>query len=141
MEKLCASYIFAKMKPYVHNPQVFRNHFGTGDTVFQGARRQRGHGAVAKFAVPLISSGIKKASPFIKKLASQSVKRLLPGVPFAQQIADTAVNKITNTLSSKPMIEKVVGSAENRASKLFKKKKRRKPNTSIKQQKKRNIFY
>ena len=57
LERLCASYTLGKMKPYIHNPQVYRNHFGSGDTVFQGARRQRGYGAVKRFAVPLISKG------------------------------------------------------------------------------------
>ena len=141
LEKLCASYISDKMKPYIHNPQAFRNHFGSGDTVFRGARRQRGHGAVAKFAVPLISSGIQKAKPLIKKLARHTVKRLLPRVPFAQQIADSAVDNVTNKLTSKPMIEKVVGSAEKRGAQLFSKRKPRKPSKRVKVQKRNNVFY
>ena len=45
------------MKPYIHNPQVYRNHFGSGDTVFQGARRQRGYGVVKRFQTEEQDSG------------------------------------------------------------------------------------
>ena len=127
------------MKPYIHNPQVFRNHFGTGDTVFRGARRQRGHGAIAKFAVPIISSGVKKVKPFIKKLARQSVKRLLPGVPA--NIADRAINNVTDKLSSKSMVSKVISSAERAGAQLFKKTSTRKPVKRIKTKKRNNVFY
>ena len=129
------------MRPYIHNPQVYREHFGSGDTVFRGARRQKGHGAVTKFAVPLIASGIKKASPHVRKLAAKAVHKILPNNYFAQQIANQAVNKITNTLSSKPMIEKVVGSVERRGQQLFKKKKRGKSAKTAGNQKGKNIFY
>ena len=129
------------MKPYIHNPQVYREHFGSGDTVFRGARRQKGHEAVTKFAVPLITSGIKKASPHIRKLATKAVHKILPNNYFAQQIANQAVNKITNTLSSKPMIEKVVRSVERRGQQLFKKKKRGKSVKTAGNQKGKNIFY
>ena len=129
------------MRPYIHNPQVYREHFGNGDTVFRGARRQRGHGAVTKFAVPLITSGIKKASPHLRKLAGKAVQKILPNNMFAQHIANQAVNKITNTLSSKPLIEKVVGSVESRGQQLFKKKKRSKALKTAGNQKGKNIFY
>ena len=129
------------MKAYVHDPQAFRNHFGAGDTVFQGARRQRGHGAITKFAVPLVSSGIKKASPFLKSFARKTVKTVLPNNAFAQHIADAAVDKVTKTLSSKPMIEKVVGSVEKQGQKLFKKKKRSKPRSRPSKTPKNNVFY
>jgi hypothetical protein len=129
------------MKPYIHNPQVFREHFGRGDTVFRGARRQKGHGAITKFAVPLVSSGIKKASPFLKSFARKAVQKIAPNNPFAQQIANSAVEKVTKTLSSRPMIEKVIGSVKRRGQQLFKRTKRRKPHKSTKNQKGKNIFY
>ena len=127
------------MEPYIHNPQIFRNHFGSGDSVFRGARRQRGHGAIAKFAVPLISSGVKKVKPFIKKLARQSVKRLLPGLP--ENIADSAIDNVTNKLSSRSMVSKVISSAERRGAQLFKKKQMHKPIKRLKNKKRNNVFY
>ena len=141
MGKLCASFISNKMKPYIHNPQVYREHFGSGDTVFRGARRQKGHGAVTKFAVPLITSGIKKASPHIRKLASKAVHKILPNNYFAQQIANQAVNKLQILYHLRLMIEKVVGSVERRGQQLFKKKKRGKSVKTAVNQKGKNIFY
>lgn len=129
------------MKPYVHNPQSFREHFGRGDAVFQGASRQRGHGAITKFAVPLVSSGIKKANPFLKKIAGKTIKKMFPNVPFAQTIANKAVDKLTHKLSSKPMIEKVVGSVERKGSRLFKKRKSSNASRRSKTSDKNNIFY
>ena len=110
------------MKPYIHNPQVYRNHFGSGDTVFQGARRQRG--AVKRFAVPLILKGIKFAAPFVKKVARQAVRRVAPNSQWAQQLSDMAIDKLTQKMSSRPMIEQVVGVGEKKAKNLFKKRKR-----------------
>ena len=103
------------MKPYIHNPQVYRNHFGSGDTVFQGARRQRGYGAVKRFAVPLISKGIKFAAPFVKKIARHAVGKVAPNSQWAQQLSDMAIDKLTQKLSSQPMIEQVVGVGEKKA--------------------------
>ena len=88
------------MKPYIHNPQVYRNHFGSGDTVFQGARRQRGYGAVKRFAVPLISKGIKFAAPFVKKIARHAVGKVAPNSQWAQQLSDMAIDKLNPKLSS-----------------------------------------
>ena len=127
------------MKPYIHNPQVFRNHYGSGDTVFRGARRQRGHGALTKFAVPLISSGVQKAKPFIKKLARQTVRKLLPGVP--ENIADSAVDNVTKKLSSRSMVQKVLSSAEKRGMQLFKKKKQKKSVKRVSNKKSNNVLY
>ena len=129
------------MKPYIHNPQVYRNHFGSGDTVFQGARRQRGYGAVKRFAVPLISKGIKFAAPFVKKVARQAVRRVAPNSQWAQQLSDMAIDKLTQKLSSKPMIEQVVGISEKKAKNLFKKRKRPISTSRPAKRKKDNVFY
>ena len=129
------------MKPYIHNPQVYRNHFGSGDTVFQGARRQRGYGAVKRFAVPLISKGIKFAAPFVKKVARQAVRKVAPNSQWAQQLSDMAIDKLTQKLSSKPMIEQVVGVGEKKAKNLFKKRKRPISISRPAKRKKDNVFY
>ena len=129
------------MKPYIHNPQVYRNHFGSGDTVFQGARRQRGYGAVKRFAVPLLSKGIKAAAPFVKKFARKAIGKIVPNSPFAQQLSDMAIDKLAQKLSSGPLIEKVVGVGEKKAKHLFKKRKRPVSLSRPAKRKKDNIFY
>lgn len=109
--------------------------------MFQGVRRQRGHGAITKFAVPLISSGIKKATPFLKSVAKRTVKKFLPNNPFARYIANKAVDKVTQKLSSKPLIAKAVGSVERKGQRLFKRKKRTKRTIPNLNQTGKNIFY
>ena len=129
------------MKPYIHNPQAYRNHFGQGDTVFQGARRQRGYGAIKRFAIPLISAGIKKAAPLLKTFARKAVGRVAPNSEFAQQLSDMAIDKLTQKLSSKQMIEQVVDKAGNKTKNLFKKRKRPMSLSRPTKRKKENVFY
>lgn len=129
------------MKPYIHNPQVYRNHFGRGDTVFQGARRQRGYGAVKRFAVPLISKGIKFAAPFVKTFARKAIGKIAPNSQWAQQISDMAIDKLTKKISSGPLIEQVVGVGEKKVKYLFKKRKRPIAVSRPAKRKKENIFY
>ena len=66
--------------------------------MFQGARRQRGYGAVKRFAVPLISKGIKFAAPFVKKIARHAVGKVAPNSQWAQQLSDMAIDKLTQKL-------------------------------------------
>ena len=129
------------MKPYIHNPQVYRHHFGSGDTVFQGARRQRGYGAIKRFAVPLISKGIKFAAPFVKTVARKAIGKFAPNSQWAQQMSDMAIDKLTNKISSGPLIEKVIAVGQKKAKNLFKKRKRTISVTRPTKRKKENVFY
>lgn len=117
------------MKPYIHNPQMYRQHFGCGDTVFQGARRQRGHGAISRIAIPLLKSGLKTATPFLKSIAKNAVKRYIPN-PVAQNLANFAVDTVADTITSKTKKKKV-----------FKKAKRHLPVKRLKKRVKNNVFY
>lgn len=128
-EKLYASYTSSKMKAYIHNPQKYRQHFGCGDTVFQGARRQRGHGAISRVAIPLLKSGLKTAAPFLTKLAKGAVKRYIPN-PVAQNLANMAVDTVANTINS-----------HSKKKKVLKKRKRHLPVKRHKKRVKNNVFY
>lgn len=93
------------MKPYVHNPAHFRDHFaGKGLPAFQGARMQRGHGIwtnkLKRFAVPLLKAGAKAATPYIakavRKVASTAAERVFPGNPAMQQLVGRVAGNVTN---------------------------------------------
>ena len=108
------------MKPYVHNPALFRNHFaGKGLPAFRGARMQRGRGALSKklkrFAVPLLKAGAKAATPYIAKavnrVASTAAQRIFPGSPAMRQlvgrVAENATNQAIKTVSSRNGLPRV----------------------------------
>ena len=92
-------------------------------------------------SVPLISKGIKFAAPFVKKVARQAVRRVAPNSQWAQKLSDMAIDKLTQKLSSKPIIEQVVGVSEKKAKNLFKKRKRPISISRPAKRKKNNIFY
>ena len=72
------------MKPYIHNPTVYRQHYqnqvGRALPAFKGSRIQHGHGlgsflgGLARKALPLLASGVKMAAPHLKRAAKNIAK-------------------------------------------------------------------
>lgn len=98
------------MKPYIHNPTLFRTHFsGRGLPAFQGARMQRGRGVLSKklkrFTVPLLKAGAKAATPYIAKaagkVATTAAQRFFPGSPAMQKLVGKAATNATNHIIKK----------------------------------------
>ena len=65
------------MKKYIHNPNIYRDHFQHGSALpgFRGTRMHRGDGIgaflgkLARKAIPLLISGAKLAKPHVIKAA------------------------------------------------------------------------
>lgn len=98
------------MKRYVHNPDLFRDHFvGQGLDVFKGARMQRGGGnfmgKFKRFAVPLLLAGARAAAPQISNLAktvtSAAAQRVFPNSPAFQNFAGKLASNVTNQVLKK----------------------------------------
>lgn len=112
------------MKPYIHNPAVFRAHFsGQGLPAFKGARMQRGRGWVSKlkrYAVPLLIAGAQAAAPHVSKavskVATSAAGQMFPNNPMMQQLAGNIAGQLTN---------RVIGKAAGRATAVKKQKKRK----------------
>lgn len=93
------------MKRYIHNPTLFQEHFaGQGLPAFKGQRMQRGRGRwfnkLRRYAVPLLKTGLKAASPHISKAASNAASNLaqqvLPNSPVVQRVASDLTGRLTN---------------------------------------------
>ena len=94
------------MRPYVHNPKLFRDHFaGKGLPAFKGSRMQRGYGLTKKlkrFTVPLLMAGVKAAAPHVSKAAGQAasvaIQKAFPNNPgmqrFVGKVATGAANRV-----------------------------------------------
>lgn len=104
------------MKPYVHNPQLFRAHFvGQGLPSYSGARMQRGYGLsmgkLKRFAVPLLMQGVKAAAPHISKVTKSAttaaVRKIFPNSPTAQRVAGNIVGKLTDHVVGRVVKKKV----------------------------------
>ena len=130
------------MKRYVHNPELFRHHFtGQGLPAFKGKRLQRGRGALSKklkrYAVPILSAGIKAAAPHVsktaKQLAAQAARQAFGNNPAMQNIAsnvtghiiDKAINKIGGKKNkrksqSKPRVSRKLKSQATTQQNVFK---------------------
>lgn len=137
------------MKPYVHNPALFRKHFsGQGLPGFKGARIQRGGSlagmaasALSRYAVPLLMAGATAAAPRIGKavgkLAEGAAGRVLPNNPAMQrmvgQVASRAATRVTNK-TAKAVSSRVRKSKRRNSSKV---QKGRKTKTSRRQSLKR----
>lgn len=116
------------MKPYIHNPALFRAHFsGQGLPAFKGTRVHRGRGWVSKlkrYAVPLLAAGVQAAAPHVSKaarnVASHVARSAFSNNPAMQQIvghvagqvADAAMGKVTKVALKKS--RKRVGSSRAR---------------------------
>ena len=91
------------MKPYIHNPNVYRHHFqnqvGRALPGFKGARTQRGHGlgslfgALARKAIPLLSAGAKLVAPHLK----HAVKGIAKDV--TGKVAQEATTRLIGAMS------------------------------------------
>lgn len=95
------------MKPYIHNPNIYRHHYrsqvGTGLPGFSGNRMHRiqyGEGlgsilsSLARKAIPILASGVKLAAPHVK----HALKGIAKDV--THEVTQKAANKFFNT--SKP---------------------------------------
>ena len=95
------------MKAYVHNPEIFRQHFkhqvGSGG-FFRGKRMHRGDGLglllgkLARSAIPLLKAGVKAVTPHAKRAAKAAFKEVAPhlkkaGEDAVQSLAAKAVQK------------------------------------------------
>lgn len=118
------------MKPYVHDPALFRRHFsGQGLPGFKGKRLQRGGSlgglaatALTRYAVPLLMAGATAAAPQIGKavghLAQSAARRILPNNKAMQQVAAKAATRAANHATTKAL-----GAARKQATKTKKKHK------------------
>ncbi len=106
------------MKPYVHNPVVFRKHFaGQGLPAFKGTRIQHGYGSwitkLKRFAVPLLMAGATAAAPHISKVAQKvaqsAAQRIFPNNPAMQRVVGNIAGKVT-----KRAVKKVAGTIKKR---------------------------
>ena len=89
------------MKKYIHNPNIYRHHFQSGNALpgFHGRRmhRQQGDGIgaflgkLARKAIPLLISGAKLAKPHVIKAAKH----------IAEDVGKSVVGKIIGTKSNK----------------------------------------
>lgn len=116
------------MRPYVHNPAVFRAHFaGRGLPAFQGARYQRGHGRIGKIVkkvgravIPLFKAGVGAVAPHVKgavkTVATGAMQHAFPHSPAMQNWVGNTVGNIAGGVAGK--ISRSVGN---------KKRKKRKP--------------
>jgi len=94
------------MKPYIHNPALFHNHFaGQGLPSFKGTRIQRGYGWAGKlkrYAVPILRAGAAAAAPHVSKvvrnITQSAVQRAFPGNPIMQSVASNVTGNLTNRL-------------------------------------------
>lgn len=98
------------MKPYTHNPKLFRDHFvGQGLPAFKGARMQRGHGSwiskLKRFAVPLLMAGATAAAPHVskavQKVATNAVRHVFPSNPAMQMVVGQAAGRVANGVVGK----------------------------------------
>ncbi len=106
------------MRPYIHNPAVFRAHFtGQGLPAFKGQRLQRGNGSwttkLKRVAVPLLMAGASAVAPHLKKAAKRAVtsatQRVFPNNPAMQRVvgsvaaraADHAIGKLTGAIKKR----------------------------------------
>ena len=77
------------MRPYVHNPDIFRKHYiGRALPAFQGQRMQYGaspFNLIKRIAASFIYQGIKFAAPHLAgsagKLAQMAIKKVFPKQP------------------------------------------------------------
>ena len=97
------------MKPYVHDPKVFRDHFiGQGLPAFKGKRVQRGHGIITsklkRYAVPLLMAGVRAAAPHMSnvasRVASSAMKSVFPNNPAMQQLVGSVASNVTDRVLS-----------------------------------------
>ena len=112
------------MRPYVHNPNVFRNHFGQGLPGFKGTRIQRGHGLSTKlkrFAVPLLLAGAKAAGPHlenvVRSVAKGAVRRVFPGNPAMERIAGNLASHVTSCVLKGSISKRKTGTRVRRPTK------------------------
>ncbi len=106
------------MRPYIHNPAVFRAHFtGQGLPAFKGKRLQRGNGSwitkLKRVAVPLLMAGASAVAPHLKEAAQRAVtsatQRIFPNNPAMQRVvgkvagrvADHAFGKLTGVIKKR----------------------------------------
>ena len=121
------------MRPYVHNPAVFRAHFiGQGLPSFQGARYQRGHGRVGKFVkkvgrvvVPLLKVGVGTVAPHVqgavKTVATGAMQHAFPHNPAMHDRVGNTVSNIAGEV-----VDKVLNSKGNKKRQKHKPAARRK---------------
>ena len=89
------------MKPYIHNPNIYRHHFQRGSALpgFRGTRMHRQYGdgiasffgKLARKAIPLLISGAKLAKPHVMKAAKN----------IAEDVGKRVVGKIVGPKTHK----------------------------------------
>ena len=114
------------MRPYVHDPKLFRDHFiGQGLPAFKGRRVQRGYGVftskLKRYAVPLLMAGVRAAAPHMSnaasRIASSAMQSVFPNNAAMQQLASSVAGNVTNRVLShaakklpkNPKIDKIAG--------------------------------
>ena len=98
------------MKPYVHNPELFKRHLqGKALPSFEGQRVQRGQGAkfdfIKRLATPLIGALAPHVAGAASKLAKTAVRTVFPNHPKMQRVVGNVVqagaNAAVKTLQKK----------------------------------------
>ena len=97
------------MKPYIHNPDIFRKHYvGRALPAFQGQRMQYGaspFNLIRRIAAPLLYNGIKLAAPHLAgsagKLAQLAMKKVFPKQHGMQKIVGNVVKAGTQAAVNK----------------------------------------
>ena len=97
------------MRPYVHNPDIFRKHYiGRALPAFQGQRMQYGaspFNLIKRIAAPLIYQGIKFAAPHLAgsagKLAQMAMKKVFPKQHGMQKVVGSVVEAGTQAAVDK----------------------------------------
>lgn len=83
------------MRPYVHNPDIYRRHFkGKALPAFKGQRIQRGHGMFSlfrRFASPLLGAVAPHVAGAASKIARNAVKAAFPNQPLMQKVVGNVV--------------------------------------------------
>ena len=112
------------MKPYIHNPSIYRQHYQIGSALpgFQGSRMQHGNGIgaflgkLARHAIPLLSKGVKFVAPHLK--------HAFKGI--AKDVTSQVASKLLQPRSMAPMPRK----KSKRKRKVVSKRKKVKASTS-----------
>lgn len=123
------------MKPYVHNPEIFRRHFkGKALPSFKGQRIQRGNGplfnTLKRVMMPLVSAAAPHLAGAASKLATKAVKSAFPNHPMMHRVVGNVVKSGTNAA-----VKSLHKKRKSKKSSIVASKRRRKQ-TKIK----RNIF-
>lgn len=90
------------MKPYLHDPEIYRRHF-TGKALphFKGQRIQHGHGLlsfVRRVASPLIGAVAPHLAGAASKFARKAVKAAFPNHPLMQRVVGNVVKAGTRAV-------------------------------------------